>query len=117
MAMTAHLPRRRAPSVSPVPRLRAQRPVSKALDVLDGYVRDVVDGRTIDVNLVKPTPDQLQRYGACEIVRLVGLAVESAPAASAESDLRQRLHRRQVRCFVHGRDAEGRILGVAVPVA
>jgi hypothetical protein len=91
--------------------------VTKALDVFDGYVREIVDGRTIDLNLLQPTAEQLERYGACEVVRLVGLAVESAPAASAESELRTRLHRRHVRCFVHGRDESGRLLAVAVPVA
>lgn len=112
MTTLAH-PRRRTAK----PRLRADRPVAKALDVLNGYVRDIVDGRTIDLNLVKPTADQLERYAACEIVRLVGLSVESVSNDASESDLRQRLHRRQVRCFVHGRDQEGRLLAVAVPLA
>jgi endonuclease YncB( thermonuclease family) len=107
--------RPRRPAATPRP--RSERPVTKALDVFDGYVREIVDGRTIDLNLLQPTAEQLERYGACEVVRLVGLAVESAPAASAESDLRIRLHRRHVRCFVHGRDESGRLLAVAVPVA
>lgn len=109
--------RKRRPLGRGQPRLRADRPVTKALDVFDGYVREVVDGRTIDLNLLRPTAAQLERYQACEIVRLVGLAVESAPDATAERDLRARLHQRQVRCFVHGRDEQGRLLAVAVPVA
>lgn len=95
--------------------LRAQRPVSRTLDILTGYVRDVVDARTIDLNLVSPTADQLQRYHGSEMVRLVGAIVESGAVGIAE--LRQRLHHKQVRCFVHGRDSDGRLLAVAVPVS
>lgn len=103
----AHQPR-------PVTR-RVGRPITKALEILTGYVREVVDARTIDLNLVAPTADQLQRYRGSELVRLVGAAVESAPGDVA--NLRLRLHHRQVRCFVHGRDSDGRLLAVAVPVA
>jgi len=117
MTTVAISPRKRRPLGHSQPRLRADRPVTKALDVFEGYVREIVDGRTIDLNLLRPTPAQLERYQACEVVRLVGLAVESAPAATAVSELRERLHQRHVRCFVHGRDAEGRLLAVAVPVA
>jgi hypothetical protein len=111
--------RRRLRSIRRTPRRspRADRQTGKPLEVLDGYVREVVDARTIDLNLTKPTPELLERYHACELIRLVGLSVEALPADEVIRDLRQRLHRRQVRCFIHGRDAEGRLLAVAVPVA
>jgi endonuclease YncB( thermonuclease family) len=105
----------RAPRQPRPASLRAGRPVTKALDILTGYVREVVDGRTIDLNLVAPTADQLERYRGSELVRLVGSTVETASADLA--DLRSRLYRKQVRCFVHGRDSDGRLLAVAVPVA
>lgn len=95
--------------------LRVGRPVTKALEILTGYVREVVDGRTIDLNLVAPTADQLERYRGSELVRLVGATVESP--GSNVTELRLRLLRKQVRCFVHGRDSDGRLLAVAVPVA
>lgn len=108
-------PRVRAPRQPRQASLRAGRPVTKALDILTGYVREVVDGRTIDLNLVAPTAEQLERYRGSELVRLVGAVVESP--ANDLADLRLRLHRKQVRCFVHGRDSDGRLLAVAVPVA
>jgi len=108
-------PRIRAPRHPRQATLRASRPVAKALDILTGFVREVVDGRTIDLNLVKPTAEQLERYRGSEIVRLVGALVEAS--VNDPEALRQRFHRKQVRCFVHGRDSEGRLLAVAIPVA
>jgi hypothetical protein len=94
---------------------RTPRPLTKAIDILTGYVREVVDGRTIDLNLTAPTAAQLERYRGSELVRLVGATAEGANGTEVE--LRARLYRKHVRCFVHGRDSDGRLLAVAVPVA
>lgn len=95
-------------------RLRAVR----ARDILAGYVRAVIDERTIDVNILDATPEQRERYQGSEVMRLVGAVVESAaddPARAAE--VARRLHHQRVRCFVHGRDDDGRLVAVVVPVS
>lgn len=104
------------PSTRPArPLARAGRGSDRAKDILFGYVREVLDGRTLDVNLLGLTGEQRQRYHDSELVRLVGAVVEGHPAA-LHADLLHRVHRRRVRCFVHGRDQDGRLLAVAVPV-
>ena len=89
---------------------------ARAQDVLLAYVRAVLDGRTVDLNLLDLSPAQRERYQDNELVRLVGAAFQEASSAAC-ADLLTRFHRRRVRCFVHGRDASGMLLAVVVPVA
>ena len=96
---------------------RSTRPAAaRAQDVLLAYVRAVLDGRTVDLNLLDLSPAQRERYRDNELVRLVGAAFKEASSAAC-ADLLTRLHRRRVRCFVHGRDASGMLLAVVIPVA
>jgi hypothetical protein len=95
---------------------RSARASARAKDILLGYVRAVLDTGMVDMNLIGLTSDQRERYRDSELVRLVGTLVEGQPAA-IQAELLRRLHRRRVRCFVHGRDDEGRLVAVAVPVA
>ena len=95
---------------------RSARASARAKDILLGYVRAVLDTGMVDMNLIGLTADQRQRYRDSELVRLVGTMVQGQPGA-IHAELLHRLHRRRVRCFVHGRDDQGHLIAVAVPVA
>ncbi len=95
---------------------RSARASARAKDILLGYVRAVLDAGIVDMNLIDLTGEQRERYRDSELVRLVGSMVEGQPGA-IHAELLRRIHRRSVRCFVHGRDDEGRLVAVAVPVA
>ncbi|MBA3684498.1 MAG: hypothetical protein H0W72_04575 [Planctomycetes bacterium] len=90
------------------------RTVRRPIDVLRVYVCAVLDGSTVEVNLIEADSDQRQRYRGTEIVHLVSSRLD---AQDQDAQTRLRLHHRHVRCFVHGRDAEGHLVGVLVPIA
>jgi hypothetical protein len=86
----------------------------RPIDVLRVFVSALIDDSTVEVNVIGADAEQRQRYRGTEIVRLVHARLEDEDFAA---HIRQRLLRRHVRCFVHGRDADGRIFGVLVPIA
>ncbi len=90
------------------------RTVRRPIDVLRVYVCAVLDGNTVEVNLIEADSAQRQRYRGTEIVHLVASRLD---VENQDAENRLRLHRRYVRCFVHGRDAQGHLVGVLVPIA
>lgn len=89
----------------------------RARDILHGYVRAVLDARTVDVNILDASPDQRERYRGSEVMHLVGAVVESAADDPVKLQaLTEGLRHQHVRCFVHGRDEAGRLIAVVVPV-
>ncbi len=94
---------------------RRPRTVRRPLDVLRVYVCSVLDGATVEVNLIEADSDQRQRYRGTEVIRLVQCADPDDRTLCLQTRLR--LLRRHVRCFIHGRDAAGNLLGVLIPIA
>ncbi len=86
------------------------RTVRRPLDVMRVFVCSILDARTVEVNLIEASSDQRQRYRGTEVVRTPG-------AVADQPNVLTRLLRRHVRCFIHGRDDDGHLLGVLVPIA
>ncbi len=97
------------------PQRRRSRTVRRPLDVMRVFVCTVLDGGTVEVNVIDADSDQRQRYRGTEVIRLVQRPEPDDQALCRQTSLR--LLRRHVRCFIHGRDPEGHLVGVLVPIA
>ncbi|MBA3709021.1 MAG: hypothetical protein H0W83_09410 [Planctomycetes bacterium] len=83
-------------------------------DILEGVVKDVVDGEMIELEIDHVDARNASQYGAREYIRVTdGSLASHDDALDEEAAARMALdyQDRRVRCYVEQRDQQGRIIG------
>ncbi len=83
-------------------------------DILEGTIRDVVEGEMLELEVDHVQSADRNQYGARELLRVT--EIEQADRTDADDDEAAALmtltyQNRRVRCYVEERDRFGRIIG------